>query len=110
MSAESFVVYFGLRFALDPDEVESLELRSDPRILAARKARLDYHWGNFGGLDAKYLLYVGYELGVFGVENSIETRFTGEDLQAIMEQTKAALIETGLNGNPELHLAYEPDI
>ena len=65
MSAETFIAYFGLRFELEAEAIEDIELRSDRRIVAARKAGLDHYWGNFGEPHEKYLLFIGHKIGVY---------------------------------------------
>lgn len=52
MSANACVVYFGLRFDVPADGIEAVETRSDPRIVAARKAGLKSYWGNFAARQA----------------------------------------------------------
>ena len=112
MSAQSFLAIFGLAFEVtDPKEIEDLEVRRDARIVAARRARLSFYWGNFGldGVD-RFRLFIGARLGVFGEENLAELSVTDEDLAATIANTQARLAEAGLHGEPALHLAWQPDV
>src|SRR5690349_9026968 len=41
MSADAFIVYFGVRYAVESEEeLDRLERRNDPRLESARKSRL----------------------------------------------------------------------
>lgn len=110
MSSDTFIAYFGLRFELSSDEAEAVELRSDPRVVSARKAGLKYYWGNFGGLKERYLLFVGEQIGILGDENSGEVSLPLNDARLSFDATKEKLEMAGLSGTPELHLSWQPDI
>jgi hypothetical protein len=91
-------------------EIEGLELRSDARVVAARKVGLKYYWGNFGGLGEKHLLFVGAQLGVLGPENTDEIDLSSGELQNLFDKTRAKLKEAALAGEPALYLQWQPDI
>lgn len=110
MSSDTFIAYFGLRFEISSDEVEALELRSDARVAAARKAGLKYYWGNFGGLQERYVLFVGEQIGIFGDENSDEISLSLNDLRLSLDALQEKLKKAELSGTPELHLSWQPDI
>lgn len=110
MSSDTFIAYFGLRFEIDPDEVEGLELRADSRIKAARKVGLEYYWGNFGGPQERFLLFVGVQLAILGDENSEEAQFHLSEMTSLFDVTKKSLGRAGLLGEPALHLRWQPDI
>jgi hypothetical protein len=110
MSADICIVFFGLRYEVRPDEIEGLELRSDARVVAARKVGLKYYWGNFGGLEEKYLLFIGAQLGILGVENAREIKFVPTEVQDLFERTRAKLNEAPLVGEPSLYLQWQPDV
>ncbi len=109
MSSDTFVVYFGLRFEVAPEEVEGIELRSDARVAAARRAGLKYYWGNFGGLQEKYLLFIGQQIGILGAENSSEVSLSLLDAESSFEATKTKLLENGFAETPAIHLSWQPD-
>jgi len=110
MSSDTCIAYFGLRIEISADEVEGVELRSDQRVVAARRAGLKYYFGNFGGLHERYLLFVGDQIGLLGLENSDAIGLSLEDVRELMDKTKAKLIEAGFEGAPSLHLQWQPDI
>ena len=110
MSRDTFIAYFRLRFEISADEVEALELRSDTRVIAARQSGLKYYWGNFGGLQERYLLFVGEQIGILGVENSDEVSMSLSDARLSFDAVKEKLEKVGLSGTPELHLSWQPDI
>jgi len=102
-------VFYGLRYEVSDDEIEGLEMRSDPRMQAARKAGLKHYWANFGAPGERYLLFVGANLGVLGPENSLEVVLRTTELQAIIESTKAKLQAADLAGEPSLHVQWCED-
>jgi hypothetical protein len=106
MSAEACVAFFGVRHDITIEESED---NNDPRIQAARKVGLQFYSGNFGGLEERYLLFIGSRLGILGAENSSEVTLSCDDLQALMESTKAKLQAAGLPGDPSLYFQWEPD-
>lgn len=110
MSSDTFIAYFGLRFEVGPDEIEEIELRSDARVIAARKAGLKYYWGNFGGLQERHLLFIGAQIGILGVENSEEVSLSLNDARLSFDATKEKLEAAGFSEVPELHLRWQPDI
>lgn len=109
MSANACVVFYGLRFEILPDEIEALEMRSDPRMMAARKAGLKHYWANFGSPGEHYFLFVGANLGILGPENSPEVTLRAPDLEAVCDSTKVKLEAAGLSGEPSLHIQWLPD-
>ena len=100
---------FGLRYQVRPEEFEGLELRSDARVVAARKAGLKHYWGNFGGLEQKHLLFIGAQLGVLRPENAEEINLSSSELQDLFDKTRTKLSEASLTGDPSLHLQWHPD-
>lgn len=110
MSSGTCIAYFGLKIEISAEEVEGVELRSDQRVKAARGAGLKYYFGNFGGLQERYLLFVGDQIGLLGLENSESIGLSPEDVRERMDKTKAKLIAADFEGAPSLHLQWQPDI
>ncbi|WP_156361657.1 hypothetical protein [Sphingomonas sp. Leaf67] len=110
MSSETLIAYFGLRFDISLNEVEALEERTDARVTAARNSGIQYYWGNFGGLQEKYLLFVGEEIGIFGQENISDISIPLSDARLSFEVVKKRLENAGIFGVPELHLSWQPDV
>jgi hypothetical protein len=110
MSADTFIAYYGLRFEVSLEEIEDIELRSDARVQAARKAGLKCYWGNFGGLQERYLLFIGHQIGILGAENSAEVTLLLNDAEASFEVTKRRLVEVGFTQVPAIHLSWQPDV
>jgi hypothetical protein len=110
MSADTCIVFFGLRYEVRPGEIERLELKSDARVMAARKVGLNCYWGNFGGLEEKYLLFVGTQLGILGPENAQEIKFVPTEVQDLFDSTRAKLNEASLVGEPSLYVQWQPDL
>lgn len=110
MSADVCVAYFGIKFEVNRDEVEGIELRSDKRIMAARQAGLMYHWGNFGGLEEKYFLFIGAQIALIGVENEKAIEISSDNLQNIIESTTLKLTEVGFKIAPSLYIQWQQDI
>ena len=108
MSAESSLVFYGLRFDVDRSDVEALELRKHPWIAKARSAGLHHYWGNFGGLNPRFYFFVGRKMGITGVENSTEVVVDDFDLSAVVAETKPKLREAGFEGDPKLFVQLMP--
>ncbi len=109
MSADTFIGFYGVRFELRSGELESLEDKSDPRLVFARKHGLKSYWGNFGGSKEKWLLFIGARLGVFGVENEREYSIHSRALLDLMRDTEAKLTSAGVKEQPALYLQWQPD-
>lgn len=109
MSSDTFIAYVGLRFEVRADEIEGIELRSDARVAVARRLGLNYYFGNFGGLQERYLLFIGLQIGVLGIGNSKEMRFSLPNLQISFDSTAAKLKDAGFAETPELHITWQPD-
>ena len=110
MSADSFIVYCGLRFDISPGDIEKVETQKDERIIKAKKYRLKYHYGRFEGDQQGYLLFIGYPLGIFGVENASRATFSLSEMQEIFSKTQSRLLEAGFEGDLAFHFEMEPDI
>jgi len=108
MSAESVVAFFGIRIELQKSDVEPLELRQHPLMLRARGASLQHYWGNFGGVDPKYLLLIGKKLAILGVENSSECIVSDAELRELTADVRRKLQAAGFDGEPALLLQVEP--
>lgn len=106
MGADAFVAFYGVRYTLSEDELDAVEGRTDPRVTAARRIKLDSHLGRLTDGGSHYLL-IGTTLGVFGVENDSARSVDTTELDRVMRHTAAMLIEAGLPGTPQLHLQLE---
>ncbi len=111
MGADSCVVYYGERYHVtDESELEQLEARTHPLIQAAKRVGLQHYWGNFSMEGGEYyLLLVGRELGVFGVEGIGELELGDTEFQQVMKDTKERLQRGGFSLLPALQIQFEPD-
>ena len=110
MSADSFLVFYGVQRRLADDEMEQCEVRKHLWMIAAQEAGLQHYWGNFSiEGDENYLLFVGRNLGIFGAEGKAELQISDAELQSIAQDTKQRLKEAGIAGTPTLHIQYAPD-
>ena len=111
MSASACIVFYGLRFEVPPESVEDLlEDEADSRIEAAKKAKLDVYWANFGGADERYLLFIGKKLGILGPENDLEVTIASQQLPEITASTQDRLSSAGIEGAPQLFIQWEEDV
>lgn len=110
MSADTCIAYFGLKFEIGAGEVEGIELRSDQRVVAARNSGLKYYWGNVGGLQERYVMFIGAQLALMGLENSLAIDVSSTELEELVDRTKIKLVEAGFEGGPSLHLQWQPDV
>ncbi|MBU6412886.1 MAG: hypothetical protein KGS45_05390 [Planctomycetes bacterium] len=107
MSADSLLVFFGLRYEIGIDESED---RNDFRVQAANRAGLHHYSGNFGGVDERFLLFIGHQIGVFGVEGQSEAVLAEDEIRDVCEVTRQKLSTTGLPGNPSLFIQWMQDV
>src|SRR5438105_2845030 len=111
MSAESFLLYYGLRLPVSDEEADALEAGTHPSEVAAERQGLDTWWGNFSTVgEGEYYLFVGKQLGMLGAEYSAGVSVEDQELSRIMEETKARLRSAGFDGSPALWAQWEPDL
>ncbi len=108
MSAESSLVFYGLRFDVAASDIEQLELRKHPWIVNARSAGLHFYWANFGGLDLRYYFFIGRKIGITGLENSSEIVVNDADLAKQISETKTKLNGAGFDEEPKLFAQFIP--
>jgi hypothetical protein len=126
MGAESFVVYYGVRYAIE-DESESemlsystLRSSSDgspidgldadrwhPKVRAALSADLQWTWGYTQ--EETYYLLIGKELGSLGWEHKGDVSVPTQELEAAIAEIKQRLQAAGINEPVGLHAQHEPD-
>jgi len=111
MGADSCVVYYGVRYQVTGEtELEQLEARTHPLMQAAKRAGLQYYWGNFSMEGGEYhLLLVGREIGVFGLEGIGERELADTEFQQMMQDTRERLQRGGFSLVPALQIQFEPD-
>jgi hypothetical protein len=109
MSAPICIAFYGVRFELSQNEIESLEERSDQRLAAARKNGHKHYWGNFGLPGEKWLLFIGASLGKFGVEGQSDAEFDKQSLQSLMAETESKLRQAGFDQVPKFYLQWQED-
>ena len=80
MSTESTLAFYGVRFQVRHEEITSLEQRSHPLLLAARRNGLKTYWANFMPQGEEYFLFIGDRLGVLGFENDREVHLSLDEL------------------------------
>jgi hypothetical protein len=111
MSADAFLVCFGLRWEVDADndqEIDLLEKRKDPRQLAARTHQLNSWWGNTVD-ETRFFLLVGRIVGSFGLEGKNSLTIGGSEMPTIMDETRQRLRAAGFEEEPAWHFQFEPD-
>jgi hypothetical protein len=109
VSADVCIAYYGIRHEVSADAITTLEMRSDARLVVARKIGLKTYWGNFGAPGERHLLFIGAELGVLGPENLAEVRFGSADLQKTFQETSAKLRSAGFDEEGQLYLQWMAD-
>ena len=109
MSAESCLVFFGIRFEITADQIGAFEHRSASLIQSARSAGLQHFWANFDSPNEKYYGFVGYALGIMGGEHAVEVILAEADLRKTIEETKIKLCKAQIDGEPRLYIQCLPD-
>lgn len=107
MSYDLFSAYFGIRIVMEPAaDVTALELRTDPRMVAARNAKLQYWWGRVtdGGY---YFLLIGAELGRLGETQGTSASISLASMMQLITETSARLKQAGFFDEPAVHLQLE---
>jgi hypothetical protein len=110
MSAESTIIFYGVRLELPEEEITSLEERSHHLIVKARQNGLKFYWGNFAAKGNKYLLFIGDKLAVLGVENEREIQIAPADLNRRIQDTAMRLQKAQIDEQPMLYMAWQPDL
>lgn len=117
MSADAFIVFYGLRFDLgnredetaDEDAINLLNADEHPLVESARKVGLDSYWGNFEPDTQHYLLFIGKHLGIFGWENESEMAISDQELNAVINEVRDKLRQAQFDDEPRLWIQFEPD-
>jgi hypothetical protein len=109
MSASCCLVFFGVRLPIPPNEVESVERRIDPRMKRAQANGLQCYWSDFGSEGSRYYLFIGKQLGVFGVENRSELQLSIADINQLAGETSTRLTQAGFADEPVLYVQWEED-
>lgn len=111
MSAELFIVFYGLRWEIDGTDNEhvlALEERKDPRQLAGRQHKLDFWWGQTAE-DGRFYLLLGRQVGPFGAEGESFFRLTTSEADQIAAETRDRLQAAGFSEEPAWFFQFEPD-
>jgi hypothetical protein len=110
VSTDYFVVYYGVRKSITPEEGEQMTEDETSLACRARHVGLDLWWSNFTyGEEEQYFLLVGREIGVYGAEHEYEKRLVDRDLLRIMEETRESLRGLQVEEEPALYLQWGPD-
>lgn len=109
MSAESTLVFYGIRFEISTEDLEALETNSHPLIKKARSSGLQFYGGNFAEPDEKYYLFVGLKFGVLGAENADEVTITDGEFATAVQKTRERLAASTFDGEPRLYIQRMPD-
>lgn len=111
MSADRCVVFFGIRRKFDDDEIDSLEDRTHPLIVLARKNGLDHYWGFFGEeIQLDKLIFIGLNIGVVGIEGKSEIIVAPSEFSRISSETTEKFKRAGIDEPPSLIVVREPDV
>ncbi|HJT35521.1 MAG TPA: hypothetical protein VJ783_26070 [Pirellulales bacterium] len=106
MSTNAALVFYGVRFEIDENEIEACERRSDSRIAVARRHGLAHFFENMDE-GRRFVLFVGARLGWLGPENSSEVQIGSIELSDLIKKTDASLAEAGFQG-PSLYMQWLP--
>jgi hypothetical protein len=110
MSAESFLLYYGVRLSVQPAETKALEWGDHTSLVAADAHGLDTWWGNFSSAgEEEYYLFVGRQLAILGAEYDDCRTATLEEFRDLAEETTTKLRNAGFQQAPALWAQWEPD-
>lgn len=103
------LVFFGIRYDVQPPNALALEARSHPLQQLARTPGLDAYWVNLEALEERYGLFVGKRRGLFGPEDATELQWSSAEICDVVERMTSTLRAAGLAGAPALHRCEIPD-
>jgi hypothetical protein len=109
MGADAFIAFFGIKIAIsqtDEDTRDALETRTEPRLRHARQHGLHVYWGRLTD-EEDYFLYVGHQIGLWGVENDTYMQVPLDKLTETAISVQTGLREAGFRESPALHLQLE---
>jgi hypothetical protein len=109
MSASACVVFYGLRFEIQEEEIDGIENRKDVRMVAARSAGLKAYWSKYGERRERFVLFIGTEIAVLGPEDRKEASVASAVLSGIIMSTKERLDSAGMHSDPSLHFQWLAD-
>ena len=108
MGADSFVAFYGIKFALDPDnedELDACDTDADARCIWAKRAGLETFTGRMTeGED--YFLYIGRRLAWLGIEHDQHLTQSAEQLSAVAADVSAKLKAGDFSESPEIHFQF----
>jgi hypothetical protein len=110
MGADSMTVVYGLRFFLAHDDerledavLAPYEYETEPRIVRAREAGLDYWWSRDAD-GGRYHLLIGRMLARLGAEYDLHASLTDTALSRCRDDVRRRLDRAGFDGEASLHL------
>jgi hypothetical protein len=104
MGADIVYAFFGVRYQIESDdELEQLETGEDPRLKAARKAKLQFCLARMTDGEPHFLL-IGTKIGAFGVEGASAAELSEPELAGVVAAAKAKLREAGIEEEPKFLL------
>jgi hypothetical protein len=108
MGADSFIAFYGIKFALDPDdedEIDACDEGADARCVKATQAGLESFTGRMtDGED--YFLYIGRQVAWLGLEHEQHLAQSAEQLSSTAADVQAKLTAAGFAQAPELHFQF----
>lgn len=111
MGADAFHVCYGLRWEVDTNDepvTSTLERRTDPRQIAARRQGLDSWWGSTTDERIVFLL-IGKLLGHYGWEGTHSAQLDSTGVVSLMEETRLKLLAAGFTDEPAWLFQFEPN-
>jgi len=111
MSAESSLTFYGIKYRIEAEEAESVDIRKHHLVQKARAHGLTYFFENVGGAGpAEYCLYIGAKLGVTGPENDFKVEMSAQDIRGLLSNVESKLTDAGFTESPKLHMQWLPDV
>ena len=109
MGADHFVAFYGVKFALDPDDEDAFEAcgtGSDPRCVRAKHAGLETYTSRMtDGED--YFLFIGKRLAGIGLQADSHVAYSARSIAALSSDVDNKLKTAGFSGVPALHFQLE---
>ena len=111
MSAEASLTFYGIKYSIEAEEAEGVDIRKHPLVQKARAHNLTFFFENVGGAGAaEYCLYIGAKLGVTGPENEFKVEKFGQEVRGILSDVESKLTNAGFAESPKLYMQWLPDV
>lgn len=107
--AATSIAFYGIRLDVTESDLDALEARSHPAMVAAKNAGLHTYWGNFDSPGERYFLFLGRLIVKLGLEDGRELQFGADESSGIAADVCSRLEKAGYTANQQFYFQFHPD-